>query len=989
MLGGLTVVQGDRRISRFQTQKTGALLAYLALNPGKNHARESLAEMLWPDGDPIAIRNRLNQAISSLRRQLHPPELGPGSVLIADHYSIGINAQTVSTDVQDFERDMKFADKEETDEAKVRVLQQAVDRYRGELLDGYYEEWIFSRRMHLADLYDKALQQLIRSYVALGSPDIAIEFARRRLDLDPYDEAPHVILMRLYLRAGRPKSALKQYEDLVRALKQFDETPSDNAHRYRERAEALAADRSADSEQADSFDEDLPDRVPQTPAPATAPPEVLPTLPRVVTSFVDRQSEMATIVESLTGAGRLVTLLGLGGCGKSRLAIEAGWKLAETFRGQIYFVQLANVTNIEEVPGEISRVVIPGETNVADPLRLLISHLDLQDPCLIILDNFEHLAESGLALVAELLQKLPGLKLLVTSRIPLNSDAEVQILLPPLPLPEAGIHQDLAELAGNPAVSLFVDRAQMVKSDFQLTERTAEAILNLSRKLEGLPLALELAASWARVLTPSQMVAEIEANVDQLASRRKDVNPRHRSLRAAFDGSYALLDAELKSLFTQLTVFSGGWDIESAEAVCEGGEIVAKLQILEERALVNSEPTDNSLRFSMLATIREFGKALIDAELQARTTRSHAEFFLTRASESMPYSKWTELVQDDHGNLVQSLRWLHQNGSPDAFAQMVVSMCRYWEGHGLLAEGREWIADALARSDRMSPLSRARLQVASAGIEWLLGNFSTARTIADEALTQISQLDAGADLLKVQFLLQLEAHRQGDYERAKSILESNLALSQRLGDLGAEARSWLALGNAGVEEEQPDVAMSHFERSLEVARAANHRDHIVSALTNLANLAAYQMKLNAAEKWIAEAIALIDPRDRRWRTAMSFIVKARIENASGRHREALATLDRSYRMAPEETIVVWRILLQSGIALVGLRALREAARTFGFLEKYRNQIGEAHRGIEMREYEQKLAELTTSSVLDNLQEQFEIGRNMQLKEVVSQLADYF
>jgi predicted ATPase/DNA-binding SARP family transcriptional activator len=988
MLGGLTVVQGDRRISRFQTQKTGALLAYLALTPGKNHARESLAEMLWPDGDPIAIRNRLNQAISSLRRQLHPPELGPGSVLVADHYSIGINAQTVSTDVQDFERDMKLADKEESDEARVRILRQAVDRYRGELLDGYFEEWIFSRRMHLADLYDKALQQLIRSHVALGSPEAAIEFARRRLDLDPYDEAPHVILMRLYLRSGRPKSAIKQFDDLVRALRQFDEAPGDNARKYLAKAEALASARSADSEGDESFDAGPQSRPLPAPA-APALPEAMPTLPRVVTSFVDREEEMRRIVESLTGPGRLVTLLGLGGCGKSRLAIEAGWKLADTFQGQIHFVQLANVSSAEDIPAEIARAIIPGETRVADPYRVLVSHLELQNLCLIILDNFEQLAESGSRLVTELLQKLPGLRLLVTSRVPLNAEGEIQILLSPLPLPDPGSHHNLSHLASNPAVSLFVDRAQMVKSDFQLTERTAESILKLSRKLEGLPLALELAASWARVLTPSQMVAEVESNVDQLASRRRDVNPRHRSLRAAFDGTYALLDEDLKSLFARLTIFSGGWDIGAAEAVCQESDIVTKLQVLEERALVHSEPTEHSLRFSMLATVREFGRSLIDPELEAVSARFHAQYFLARASEAMPYSRWAELVQYDHGNLVQALKWLQQQGSSDDYAQMVVAMCRYWEGHGMLAEGREWVSLALLDSDRMTPLLRARLQIAGAGIEWLLGNFAVAASCAQEALEELSHLGAGSDQIRAQFLLQLEAHRQGDYEEAKRILESNLALSQQLGDLGSEARSWLALGNVAVEEGQLDLAMTRFEKSLEVARAANHRDHVVSALTNLANLAVYESKLEAAEKWISEAVAQIDSRDRRWRMAMSFIVRARVENAMGRHREALATLDRSYRMAPDETVVIWRILLQTGIALMGLKAFDEAARTFGYLEKYRNQIGEAHRGIEMREYDQKLAELGATFEPNRLEEQFDIGRNMDLKEVLSQFPIHF
>ena len=317
MLGGLVVVHADRKITRFQTQKTGALLAYLALHPGKSHAREAVAEILWPEGDPIAIRNRLNQAISSLRRQLHPPELGPGSVLVTDHHSLAINSQTVTTDVDEFERLVKAADRSESDSEKIQHLSQAVDLYRGELLEGFYEEWIFNKRMHLGDLYDKSLQQLVRSHVAVGSPEGAVEYARRRLLLDPYDESAHVVLMRLYLRSGRPKLALKQYEDLVRAFEQYDDEPSEYAEKYRLRAEALVNDQTAEIDIEDTFDADSAKRSQEAPPPKE---KLYSNLPRVVTSFVGRTEELEQVVSQIRqGRSRLVTILGLGGFGKTHL----------------------------------------------------------------------------------------------------------------------------------------------------------------------------------------------------------------------------------------------------------------------------------------------------------------------------------------------------------------------------------------------------------------------------------------------------------------------------------------------------------------------------------------------------------------------------------------------------------------------------------------------------------------------------------------------
>ncbi len=236
MLGGLRVRLGDRVITRFQTQKTGALLAYLALHAGKSFPRETMAELLWPDGDPGAIRNRLNQAISSLRRQLHPPGSEPGFVLQADHLSLQVNYATVTTDIAEFEASLKLAESEET--AAVTALRHAVDLYQGEFLDGYYLDWVLLERVRLSDLYYDALTRLIRSYAQSGRISEAIEVAIRRLAIDPSDERAHRALMRLYLAAGRPRSALAQYHELARALALDEEIPSERAERLRD--EALA-----------------------------------------------------------------------------------------------------------------------------------------------------------------------------------------------------------------------------------------------------------------------------------------------------------------------------------------------------------------------------------------------------------------------------------------------------------------------------------------------------------------------------------------------------------------------------------------------------------------------------------------------------------------------------------------------------------------------------------------------------------------------------
>ncbi|MBC8066141.1 MAG: winged helix-turn-helix domain-containing protein [Chlorobia bacterium] len=975
MLGGLTAVQGDRKISRFQTQKTGALLAYLALHPGKSHSREAMAEILWPDGDPIAIRNRLNQAISSLRRQLHPPELGPGQVLVTDHHSIGVSSQTVTSDVEDFEKEIRRAESADSDEHRVQLLSQAVDRYRGELLEGYYEEWVFSKRMHLADLYDKALQQLIRSYVALGSPDRAIEYARRRLQLDPYDESPHVILMRLYLRSGRPKSALKQFEDLVRALQQFDDEPSENALKYKSKAEALANDQAVESD----LDEDFEDAPVRKASPVSAVPslEQVIQLPRIVSSFVGREDELRDIQELIRiKEVRLISILGLGGSGKTRLAIEVGWSLVDEFQSRVFFVSLANLEDGKDLPDEIARQVVPNQANLSDSTTAIVERLSSLPSSLLILDNFEHLAESSSQFVSDLMARVPFLYVIVTTRIPLSIEGESLISLSPLPLPEES-SVDLCALAANPVISLFVDRAQAVKADFQLTERTAEAIVELGRKLEGLPLAIELAASWARVLTPAQMLEQVNTNVDKLASRRKDINPRHRSVRAAFDGSFQLLDDALRDVFLRLCSFSGGWDFDAAQHVCPVEDVILAIQQLEERSLIFSEPTDRALRFSMLEMTRSFGESMASPDLAAECGWLHAEYFRALAEQRGPYSTWVLLIEPDYANCLAALRWLKEQGRVEGFARMTVGLARYWEGRGLLSEGKEWLQKAFDLGTIVDPILHARAEAEMASLDWLAGDFELAVERTNAAIKLFQTYNARQNEMGARFLLQLEAHRKGDYAEVQNLLSTNLSISRELEDAGAESRCWLALGNAAIEMDDFEAAQGHYEKSLETARVAQEDEAIGSALTNLANLAIYRSQTDAARKWLDDAREIMKASDRRWKMAMTMIVMGRLENEVGNYREAAQTLIQAYWTAKDEKLVVWRFLLQFGFALAGLEMLNEAFRMFGFLERYREKIGEHHRGIEMRSYELGIQKIG----LDRNREQFEIGRNMSLEEI--------
>ena len=980
MLGGLVVVHADRKITRFQTQKTGALLAYLALHPGKSHAREAVAEILWPEGDPIAIRNRLNQAISSLRRQLHPPELGPGSVLVTDHHSLAINSQTVTTDVDEFERLVKAADRSESDSEKIQHLSQAVDLYRGELLEGFYEEWIFNKRMHLGDLYDKSLQQLVRSHVAVGSPEGAVEYARRRLLLDPYDESAHVVLMRLYLRSGRPKLALKQYEDLVRAFEQYDDEPSEYAEKYRLRAEALVNDQTAEIDIEDTFDADSAKRSQEAPPPKE---KLYSNLPRVVTSFVGRTEELEQVVSQIRqGRSRLVTILGLGGFGKTRLAIEAGWALSETFDSKVFFVSLANSSELSDVFHELARLLlIESEGRSENDQAAVTRRLSELGPTLVIIDNFEHLAtDESCRIISELLESISSLSLIVTSRLPLRIGSETVVQLSPLELPDAD-ETDLKVIAASPTVALFVDRAQAVKADFQLTERTAQAIVDLVRKLEGLPLALELAASWARVLTPGQMLERFEDNIDQLESRRRDANPRHRTLRASFDGSFALLDSAQKELFLQLTVFSGGWDLSAAEAVAQKPDLIEEMQALEERSLIYPAPTEASIRFDMLGTIRQFGQSLLSDPDRDELRSRHAKYLLALVHRAGTFEEWSESISVNYSNCLEAMRWFEANGRYDDFADMASSLGRYWEGKSLISEGVSWMDRVLEIDPALSPETKAGTWIAMGSLMWFGGAFAESVDFLRRGRRLAQDLARPELEIRALFALQLESHRVGSYAEAKSHLADILRLAKQIDDKGSAARAYMAMGNAFLEEEDFGESQRHYELGLEVSRQTGDVNRVGPILTNLASLAVYQHRLDAALTWIQEAEALAKASSHRWLKSMCGIVKGRIEIELHEYEKAANTLIAAYRLSPNEKLVAWRFLLHFGFALLGLGFTNDALRIFGLGNAVRDRIGERHQGIEMRMYEARLAEASKGMNTSVFEEQFAIGRNMTLADV--------
>ncbi len=614
LLGGLSVRQGDRVITRFRMQKIGGLLAYLAYYADRPHPREMLIELLWPECDLDAGRNRLSMSLSSLRNQLEPPGVPAGTVIQADQISVQLNPAAITTGVADFEAARRAAAQAGSAAERVQALTRAAELYRGPLLPGHYEEWALSEQQRLAEASLQVLRELAADLERLGDLPRALETARAAVSADPLREESHRELMRLCAAAGEPEAALRQYRELERILAgELGSSPAPatrlisqqialgRGDEQAERARAQQGGRRAVKHKAPAGVRDA--RLTHPPPP----PPLASRLPLQLNRFFGRHAELERLTEMLApgepsaggdGASeqvgpvpqhrtphtenRLVTLTGPGGTGKTRLALEATGRLVEAFQGAVWFVPLGEVSDARRLPDAILEALRISRAASTESLDQAIAALS-QRPTLQVLDNLEHLLDGGAAaLVQDLLQQAPGLAVLSTSRQSLDLPGERESPVAPLPVPSIGEGLEPAALAGNESVQLFVDRAQAVRPDFQVTRRNAAAIAELCDRLEGIPLAIELAAARSQVLTPARMLSQIlpspargregggvARRLDLLIGRRRGVAERHRTLRAALDWSYHLLSPELRHFFARLSVFRGGWTLEAAEAIAD------------------------------------------------------------------------------------------------------------------------------------------------------------------------------------------------------------------------------------------------------------------------------------------------------------------------------------------------------------------------------------------------------------------------------------
>jgi len=549
------------------------------------------------------------------------------------------------------------------------------------------------------------------------------------------------------------------------------------------------------------------------------------------TRFVGREKEVTAANELLLREDvRLVTVTGPGGIGKTRLAVQVASGLDERFPGGIHFVPLSPVSD----PGMITSVIVQtmGIREVGGESPLEILKKNLQDssraPVLILLDNFEHLIQAAPA-VAELLTLAPQLKFLVTSRAALHVYGEHEFPVPPMALPDSRSMPALEELARCPAVDLFVQRAIAAKPDFELNQENARTVAEICARLDGLPLAIELAAARVKVLSPSSMRTRLESRLQLLTGGARDLPERQQTLRATIDWSYELLSAAEQKLFRRLSVFAGGCTLEGVEAVCDTkGDLDLDLldgmaSIVDKSLMQQVDQANGESRFVMLETIREYAREKLEASgEEALTRRAHAAYCLVLAEEAPEHGgaeagEWLERFTLEHDNFRASLEWLTKTGDADWGLRLGAALFRYWETREYLAEGR----------DRLGKL----LKIPGAG-----------------APTRLRA--------RVVFAAGVLASEQRDYVQANALLRDSLEIERELGDQQGVAVSLNAL--AVIAREQGNAAVAHdlFQESLALWRELGDQRAVARALSNLASVVTLEGDPAGARELYAECLSI-------------------------------------------------------------------------------------------------------------------------------------
>ncbi|MBC7806751.1 MAG: hypothetical protein H7145_11425 [Akkermansiaceae bacterium] len=683
LFGPMTVRVDGEPLPPVRSRKILYLLALLTLRHGRPVEREWLAGTLWPDADQSQAFANLRPALSQLRSALG----SASSRLVApSRHTLQLDLSNAQVDVLTF--DAAIATKRRSD------LERAVSLYRGPLLEGCAEEWILQDREARTQAVLRTLQTLATSAQETGNHETAADWWRRAVMLDPLWEVARRGLMSVLAGSGDTNTALQVYREFTVILQSDDPraAPDTETTALYRRLRDSARQKAAVSAVALESD-----------APGTEPPTVSGYLPCALNELVGREDERLEIADRLR-CSRLVTLTGPGGIGKTRLAAAAAGDVIRGYPEGVWLVGLESLRTGGGVGAEEGQPVAQQVASVLGikvgagrPLLPTVVEWLRRKRLLLVLDNCEHLLDATACVVAPILRECLGVRILTTSRETLGVRGETVWSVPPLAAPDPetlpkGKTAQARALAGYDSVHLFVERAQAVNKNFTLTGENARDVALLCSRLDGLPLALELAAARTVTLSPAQILAQLDTRpLDALTSRQRDIAPRHRTLRATLEWSYSLLPTEAQTFLADMSVFRGGWTLEAAQAVSPDADTVEMLTLLHNASLVAVSETDTGSRFAFLETVRQFAAEQLEGSERADAVKRRFAVHFTDWLLIPTGSAFYKLTEREYANLLAVLDWGIEAGKTDVLLIACTELAIFWEHTGRNSEGQKWM----------------------------------------------------------------------------------------------------------------------------------------------------------------------------------------------------------------------------------------------------------------------------------------------------------
>ena len=746
--------------------------------------------------------------------------------------------------------------------ASTANLIQALSLYQGELLPGFYDEWVVLERERLQLFYDENMTRLLERLEQEHQWHKMLEWAERWISSTQSPEAAYRALITAYEALGNRAQAAVAYERYVQALGQLGLAPSEDIRNP-------------------AFDH-----------------RHSVSLPIPLTSFIGRDTEIRELAE-LISSSRLVTLTGVGGIGKTRLAIQVVSEVLDRFPDGVWFLDLAPLNDPRLVPRMLASLLGLHESRAANMAvtDLLINYFRTRC-ALIIFDNCEHLIEAGAQLIYLLLSSCPHLSVLTTSREALRVSGEISYPVPSLKIPKLDQQAELATLEKAESVQLFIARAAAESRGFRINAENAFTIAQICKRLDGIPLAIELAAARINMLTVEQVLQRLDDRFKLLTGGRRTALPRHQTLWATVEWSYSLLPEKERILFRRLAVFTGGWTLEGAENVCSGdgiqsAEILNLLSQLVNKSLVVVERRDGEVRYRRLEIIREFAREKLEEATEAgRIQDRHLAFYLNKVEEIEPHlmghqqSVWMDWLEIELDNIRAAMEWALLNKKAEESLRLIGSLGWFCFIHCHFREGLGWFERALQLRAGASKKVQAKAIADGSWLNYALGDLATASARRQESANLYRELgDLKGLSTQLQFVGVVERER-GHSAQARQFLEESLRISRAINNRGAMPRVLMHLGLFSQFDGDHATAWHYFEESLAICRELGEGHLTMVVLGAMGSFALAQEDICQARKLQGEALEIGIKLKNKRTTAEKFVNFAEILCAEKRYAES-------------------------------------------------------------------------------------------------------